>query len=56
MEKNYTLNELAMITGLTTRTLRNYLKMNILNGEKIDGIWTFTEEDLNFTFSKAENK
>ena len=46
MEKYYTLNEVAMMTGLTTRTLRNYLKMNVLKGEKIDGIWKFTEEEF----------
>ena len=43
MEKYYTLNEVAMMTGLNTRTLRNYLKMDILKGEKIDGIWKFSE-------------
>ena len=42
----YNLNEVAMITGLTTRTLRNYLKLNLLTGEKIDGNWSFTEEEL----------
>lgn len=46
MEKYYTLNEVAMMTGLTTRTLRNYLKMNVLKGEKLDGIWNFTEEEI----------
>lgn len=43
MEKYYTLNEVAMMTGLSTRTLRNYLKMDVLKGEKIDGIWKFSE-------------
>lgn len=43
MEKYYTLNEVAMMTGLNTRTLRNYLKMDVLKGEKIDGIWKFSE-------------
>ena len=42
----YNLNEVAMITGLTTRTLRNYLKMDQLKGEKIDGNWSFTDEEL----------
>ncbi|MBR6185908.1 MAG: MerR family transcriptional regulator [Clostridia bacterium] len=42
----YNLNQVAMISGLTTRTLRSYLKMGILQGEKIDGNWCFTEEDL----------
>lgn len=46
MEKYYTINELAIMTGLTTRTLRNYLKLNILCGEKVDGSWMFTEEDV----------
>ena len=42
----YSLNDVAMITGLTTRTLRNYLKLNLLSGEKIDGNWSFTPEEL----------
>ena len=42
----YNLNEVAMITGLTTRTLRNYLKLDLLKGEKVDGNWSFTEEEL----------
>ena len=46
MEKYYTMNEVAKMTGLTTRTLRNYLKLNVLNGEKIDGVWQFTEEEF----------
>lgn len=46
MEKYYTINEVAVMTGLTTRTLRNYLKMDVLKGEKIDGIWQFTEEEF----------
>lgn len=46
MEKYYTLNQVAMMTGLTTRTLRNYIKMDILKGEKIDGIWNFSEEEF----------
>ncbi len=46
MDKYYKLNDLALMTGLTTRTLRNYLKMGILKGERIDGIWNFTEEEI----------
>ena len=43
---SYNLNQVAMITGLTTRTLRNHLKQEILKGEKIDGNWCFTDEEL----------
>lgn len=46
MDKYYTLNDLALMTGLTTRTLRNYLKMGILKGERVEGIWNFTEEEI----------
>ena len=42
----YNLNQVAMITGLTTRTLRNHLKQGLLKGEKIDGNWSFSEEEL----------
>ena len=42
----YTLGYLSQITGLTDRTLRNYLKNNILEGEKINGVWHFTASQL----------
>ena len=42
----YNINEVAVRTGLSTRTLRNYLKMGVLDGEKIDGGWQFSEEHL----------
>ena len=42
----YTLKDLTMITGLTERTLRNYLKLGILDGEKRDGVWCFGVEQI----------
>ena len=33
------------MTGLTDRTIRNYIKAGLLTGEKTDGIWKFTVED-----------
>ena len=42
----YTLQEVSLISGLTERTLRNYLKQGILIGEKQDGGWRFTEEQI----------
>lgn len=44
--KWYTINDIATMTGLTTRTLRNYLRMGLLMGEKVDGVWRFSEEQL----------
>ena len=46
MKEYYSINELAMITSLTTRTLRNHLRQGTLNGEKVDGAWRFTPEDM----------
>ncbi len=42
----YTIEQLSCITGLTTRTLRNYLKSEILQGSKDTGIWQFTEQQV----------
>lgn len=52
MEKKYNLNDLALMTGFTTRTLRNYLLGGMLKGEKIDGVWRFSEEDLDAFFKE----
>ena len=52
MKEQYNLNELAMITSLTTRTLRNHLRQGTLTGEKVDGAWTFTSEDISAFLSK----
>ena len=46
MEKYYTINEISTMTGLTTRTIRNYLKSGLINGEKINGIWMFSHVDF----------
>lgn len=45
--KYYSINDIAMMTGFTTRTLRNYINLGILEGEKIDGVWRFSEENFN---------
>ena len=42
----YTIEQLSMITGLSTRTLRNYLKSGLLQGSKETGIWKFTEQQV----------
>ena len=44
------------MTGLTTRTLRTYLKMGLLTGEKTDGVWRFSEEDCERFFSQPAVK
>ena len=50
MDKKYNLNDLALMTGFTTRTLRNYLNQGILNGEKTNGMWQFSAEEIDRFF------
>lgn len=42
----YVINHLVMFTGLTDRTIRNYIAAGILKGEKINGLWHFTPEQV----------
>ena len=46
MKETYNLSELSVMCDLSTRTLRNYLNQGLLKGNKIDGVWTFTLEDI----------
>ena len=46
----YTMSHLTQFTGFTDRTLRSYLAKGILQGEKINGVWHFTEEQLDAFF------
>ena len=45
-EKLYLISHLTMFTGLTDRTIRNYLAQGFLEGEQINGMWHFTPEQV----------
>ncbi len=47
----YDLNALAMMMGVTTRTLRNYIQLGFLKGEKINGKWKFSESAIQDFFA-----
>ena len=51
--KQYDINQVSLMTGLTTRTLRNYMQMGILKGYKEAGKWFFTEEELTAMFESS---
>ncbi len=55
MEDNklYTLKEVAEMTKLTDRTLRNYLANETLQGIKIGGQWRFRKEDIDKLFKSC---
>ena len=42
----YNINSIVLISGLTDRTIRSYISSGILVGEKINGLWHFTPEQV----------
>ena len=42
----YLISHLTLITGLSDRTIRNYIAGGILKGEKINGLWHFTPDEV----------
>lgn len=46
MKELYTIEDLSVMTMMSTRTLRNYIAQGFLDGEKMDGAWRFTNEDI----------
>ncbi|MBO4361032.1 MAG: helix-turn-helix domain-containing protein [Eubacteriaceae bacterium] len=55
-EKYYDLKELSMMSGLTDRTLRTYISMGMLSGEKVSGSWRFSASELERFFSEPYMK
>jgi excisionase family DNA binding protein len=53
-EKLYTVEDIAKMTGLTSRTIRNYLKDGRLKGKKIGVQWRFTEENIGELFNDKD--
>ena len=45
-EQRYLISHLVLFTGLTDRTIRNYLAQGFLEGEQINGMWHFTPEQV----------
>ena len=42
----YLIRHLVLLTGLTNRTIRKYISSGILQGERINGLWHFTPEQM----------
>ena len=42
----YLISHLVLATGLSDRTIRNYIASEVLQGEKINGLWHFTPEQV----------
>ena len=46
MKEFYTIADVVEITGFSDRTIRHYISQNTLLGEKINGAWRFSAEQL----------
>lgn len=49
----YDVRQVAMLFGITERTIMNYVKAGRLRGNKIGGKWRFTKGELE-RFAKGE--
>ena len=53
MNETYGINEVALMSGFTPRTLRNYLNQGLLKGEKdAKGVWRFTVGNIEEFFAE----
>ena len=46
MKDTFSINDIALITGLSTRTIRTYVSTGFLSGDKVNGSWTFTPDQV----------
>lgn len=46
MKETYSIADVVQITGLSDRTIRHHISQKVLDGEKINGVWRFTPEQL----------
>ena len=51
MQEIYTINHVALMSGLSSRTIRNYMKMGFIEGEMINGVWHFSAEAVGDFFA-----
>lgn len=46
MNDTFNIDDMALITGLSTRTIRSYIADGFLDGDKSSGAWRFTAEQV----------
>ena len=46
MKDKYSIEDVSKMSGLTTRTIRNYLKDGLAHAAKEDGKWVFTSDEF----------
>lgn len=53
-EKLYTVDDVASMMSLSSRTIRTYLKDGLLKGKKVGAQWRFTENDIRNLMNSGE--
>lgn len=56
MQEFFTIGDICQCTGLTARTIRNYIRKGMLAGEKVEGIWRFSPEQYDAFMSDPNIK
>ena len=46
MKSTFSIDDLALLTGLSTRTIRTYISDGFIDGDKSTGSWQFTPEQV----------
>lgn len=52
MKELYNIEDVALMTGLSTRTIRHYIAEGFLEGDKSTGAWLFTSEQIDLFLQK----
>lgn len=55
-DKLFTIADVAEMTSMSDRTIRNYLRSGLLTGRKVGGQWRFTAQDIAKFFDRSDVK
>ena len=55
-DKLFTIADVAEMTSMSDRTIRNYLRSGLLTGRKVGGQWRFTAQDIASFFDRSDVK
>lgn len=54
LEKLFTIADIAEMTSLSDRSIRNYLRNGLLTDQKVGGQWRFTSQDIMNFFHRGD--
>lgn len=48
----YSIKDIMLMYGMSERTIRRHLSSGLITGQKVGGVWRFTDEDIETSFSE----